>query len=478
MDNRPIVASGALARRVPALRSPRREAWAAVHDPIVRSLVVLAGALVFLSTTATVQVVYTIRPSYVLLALATILGIPYVLRGWRRMPLPVILFAAALLVAYFLAAALGDGDSLVGQRRASSTRALVYLADLGFGLSVIGLIAGIWSRLENARSLAIALVVGLGLASLYALYQWPARHFGWPFSDVNNALDSSGVTRGAFQGSGFFGWERVRGTFIEPQILASYLAALLPLGIALARRPTPAGLLAGASALVAVAALPLTSSAPPLALLVAAAFAAVAIAAAARARFLVAGAAATTLIATLVLAPIVLSLPELIAPITGRSAQEVAITTEYRTDRWEQSITIWTAEPAFGHGPGQSAVQHTIDSDLPPDARPREAGPLESAQGLWAASLVDAGVLGFSFWILLFGAILLTGVRAAIRMPTALNIGTVCAAGIGIAASQISGDRLELHVWVLLGLALLMASGENPERESPKTAQRAESRTE
>jgi hypothetical protein len=51
---------------------------------------------------------------------------------------------------------------------------------------------------------------------------------------------------------------------------------------------------------------------------------------------------------------------------------------------------------------------------------------------------------------------------------TILEIGVVVAALGGVATSELEGDRLDLHVWVLLGIALAAAlrnEDEQPEHQ-------------
>ena len=97
----------------------------------------LAGcATLFLSSAATVHVVYTIRVPYALFAAACVIGFPWVTAGWRAAPTWVRWSALALAAVYVAAAIVGTGDTLSVQR-AGGYRDLVYLADLMLGLAIV-----------------------------------------------------------------------------------------------------------------------------------------------------------------------------------------------------------------------------------------------------------------------------------------------------------------------------------------------------
>jgi hypothetical protein len=80
------------------------------------------------------------------------------------------------------------------------------------------------------------------------------------------------------------------------------------------------------------------------------------------------------------------------------------------------------------------------------------------------AALVDAGVFGFGLWLLLLGSVVFIGVRAVLREPTWLLAGLFAAALVGILASLVAGDRLELFAWVILGLMVVVGSGRGESR--------------
>ncbi|HVM68280.1 MAG TPA: O-antigen ligase family protein [Gaiellaceae bacterium] len=431
--------------------------WARA-EPVARALVLVAAALLFLAAAATVQIVYTVTPSLALLGAACVVGAPAVVRGWRRVPAAVALAGAALVAAYALALVLADPVVVADEPRAGLYRGLGYFALLCLGLAVVGLVRGLWDDVEDARSLVVALVVGAAAAAAYALYQWPAQRFGLPFQDVNNTLDSNGFSRGVYQGAGLLGWERVRGTFLEPHFLATYLSSLMPLVVAgayaLSARRRRMVTVVGVGI---VAALAVTASAPPVALVVLAAVAATALVAVSRARVRVATLAATACAAAVALAPVALSQPEVVASATGRSTVEVDATTRFRVDTWTRVLRIAEQRPGVGYGPGQASVLLTAHADVAPELRPRKVGALQSAHGVWAAALLDAGVLGLGTLLVFLAAVLGVAAAAAVSRPGAVRLGIVVAAAVAVANAQITGDRLPLEAWVLLGLALLAA---------------------
>lgn len=93
-------------------------------------LIALACAGLFLQSAATVEVVYTFRVSYLLSALAVVVGLPYVVAGSRALPSWLVIGAVALVVVYVAADLLGDEEVLQGSARGGSHRDVVFLADL------------------------------------------------------------------------------------------------------------------------------------------------------------------------------------------------------------------------------------------------------------------------------------------------------------------------------------------------------------
>jgi hypothetical protein len=88
-----------------------------------------------------------------------------------------------------------------------------------------------------------------------------------------------------------------------------------------------------------------------------------------------------------------------------------------------------------------------------------KSGPmvLGSAYGIWAASLIDAGILGLLAWVLL-AATILYHVSSVALSRRSVTLWAVTAALIAaMIASQVGGDRLDLRVWVLIGLALAVS---------------------
>lgn len=445
-----MIASSRRATFTPARRRPEPRLRI-----LVRVLVYACAGLLFLSAAATVDAGFTLRLSYLLAAAACALGAGSVLDGWRRLPFPVVVGGTGVIAAYSLAAALGDDRALPGSTRGGELRELVYLADLVLGLALAGLVVHLARDRRVLRHLVVLLVAAAAVASAYAVYQSFAKEHGWPLAHVNNTADSSGISSGAAQGDGYFGRERPRGTFLEPHFLAAFLSSLLPLAVALAlvsRGGTrAAAVFAGGASLAAIL---LASSAPAWGVVALVLAAAALLWARARRTTTAAVACATAVILLVLFGATVSAAPERLGPLTGRSAQQMRITTDFRTTTWERVVDIWSTRPVLGFGPGQSSVQLTAAS-----ADPMEPGSpaLQSAQGLWAASLIDAGLIGLGMWLVLLGAALATALAAALRRPTVLVAGVALAALAAVAGSQLAGDRLDLRTWLLLGLALAAA---------------------
>lgn len=448
--------------------------WPAVTSA-ARALVVLAVATLFLSAAATIDLVYTIRPSHLLIGLALAVGAPFLWEGWRRLR-DIRWWALGLLLACVIATIGGETDVLAGEPRGGQYREFVYLADLIFGLVAVALIAALWTRPARMRALVVGFVVGAAAAAAYALYQWPAQHYGWPLHDVNNALDTSGVTRGAAQGNALLGWERVRGTFVEPHFLAAYLASILPLciGLAYAARGIRRYLAVIAAGLI-LPAIALTASIPGVVALAVGAMAAFAIFPIARGWVRLARAAGAVLVVASAFLILLLTSPELAAPVTGRGEAEIASSMEFRTDTWRRAINVWARRPFAGYGPGQSSVRLAQETAVEESTGPPRV--LGSSHGLWAASLVDGGVLAFGMWAAFLTAVLFAGARLLMRAPNFFTLALFASTCTAVAASQISGDRLDLRVWLLIG-ALLAATGEQTEADGHNGNEQTNSTTE
>jgi len=427
-------------------------AWSGPRPRRVARFLALAGCgTLFLAAAATVQVVYSIRVPYALFGAACAVGAPLVVDGWRTAPAWVRATALSLFAVYLAATIAGTGDTL-GTARGGSHRDLAYLVDLGVGLASVGLVMGLWRDAPSGPAVR-ALAIGASLAALYAIYQWPARRFGLPLDDVNNTLDSNGVTSGHFQGRGLLGWERVRGTFQEPHYLAAFLAALLPFSV-LAAWTTRRRLLAAGVAAVAVAMI-LTVSAPAWGSLSIGAAAAAALFAIGRGWTGAAAATAAAAVALAVAGPLVGTSPHALASVTGRSDSELLTSSNVRFDAWRDAARIWASRPVLGFGPGQSSVQ-LARVEIAAERRSRTK--LSSAQGLWAAALVDAGALGFGAWLLFLGGVLVVGARGLFRDPTPLRAAAFAAGVSIVVSSEVAGDRLDTVAWVLIGLLLASAA--------------------
>jgi hypothetical protein len=416
-----------------------------------RALTLAGAATLFLQSAATVDVVFTVRVSYVLLMAALVVGAPWAWSGWRALPWWLAVAAAALLLIYVLATLFGD-EVVLAAGRSGRSRSLVYLGDLALGLGVLGLVRGLWDNDEGRGPLIAALALGGIAAGVYAFYQWPAQHFGLPLHDVVTTGDSNGVTTGGLQGNGVLGWERVRGTFLEPHFLGTFLASMLPLvvawGLAGSRRTLHVSAVGAAGMLVALL---LTASVPSWFCFGLATLITAALGATARGHVRAAAACACVAAVACVLAPLTLARPEAAAALTHRSADSMVVTTRFRTEAWDQAVDLWATRPILGFGAGQSSVRIALATEG------TGATALPSAQGLWAASLVDVGILGFAAWAVLLVGIVALVARAAWRRPSAEALLVFASVLASCLSSAVAGDRTELRVWVVLALGLALA---------------------
>lgn len=438
---------------------------------VTTALVLAACALLSLNAAATVEVVYTLRLSYILLAVACVAGLPFVRRGWRSLPASWRWTAGLVVASYTAAAVVGSGGTLAEQERGGSQREILYLMDLLLGLATVCLLAGLFSEGRKVRLPLGALVLGALGAAIYGIVQWPAQHFDWPLASINNALNPDAVTRGdVFQGNGLvLGWERVRGTFTEPLFFGLYLGTMLPLiTVWLTWRRRRLIACAVVASVIAFALL-LTSSFPSWALFALASVVGLISLSISRGAVIPAALAGGTLaIVGVGVGFVLFGNPEIFAKATGRDASEFAVTSSARTTAWEQSARAGMRRPVLGHGPGQSAVQLAYRQD--PKVVGKRSAPvvLGSAQGLLPAALIDAGLLGVSAWIAFVVASLLPILRGLSHSPTNLQLGIAVACLIAAGGALVSGDRFEIQVWVVLGLALATTTGYPRARESVK----------
>jgi O-antigen ligase len=428
------------------------------HESVCRGLVLASAALLFLHDAATVGVSYTLRISYALMAIACVVGAPFIVRGWRSAPPEVKLAASLLGLVYLVSGLIGVNPVLSGQARGSSLRWVVYILDLGLGLASIGLFLGLFDDRPRIRQLTTALVAGAILAALYGIYQWFAQHYGLPFSNLDNAPNSEGLTVGVhFQGNGLLGWERVRGTFVEPSVFGGFLAAMLPLVAYLLVRSARHRRYAWAAVLVMVTALVLTDSSLAVACLIAAT-ALVGIAVfISSGRPMLAGAAAGTAVFMVIACALLVAEPDVLSSVTGRSNSDLHITVSARTHAWSQATDVWSMRPVLGYGPGASSVELAYRPDAQAVGLTSAPVVLGSAQGIWSASLVDTGVLGLLAWIAMFAAVFYSTIATAIRVASPLLWAALLAALVAVLTSEVGGDRLDLHVWVLIAFALVVS---------------------
>lgn len=436
-------------------------AWSSPRTAATAHHFLLAGFLLLpLNATATLDVGFTLQASYLLAACAVLIALPHALAGWTVLPRMALAAAAALLGIYVLLVVVGQDITLASQDGRSSLRDLVYLGDLTLGLLLLGLLVALVRDERRMRTFCALLTLAATAAAAYALYQWPAQRFGWPLADVNTAVNSDGFSRGhRHQGSGLLGWERIRGTFKEPLFLATFLASLLPIAAA-----TVAGLggrrrWAGAGALtLIVAALALTASSLAWGLLLLSLLAVAALVAIARCHVVLAALAGAALVGALALSPIFFSNPSIVAGLTGRSGADLQTTIANRSRAWQQALEVWAERPVLGHGPGQSSVRlsyRPAGAALGPNVTAPEV--LGSAQGLWAAALVDVGILGLASWFVLLGSLLVAGMKLVLSRAGPVAAGLLAAALFTVSAGQLAGDRLDLRVWLVLGLLVATA---------------------
>jgi O-antigen ligase len=440
------------------------------HEAACRGLVLASAGALFLHDAATVGVSYTLRISYALMALACALGLPFVIRGWRSAPAGVKLAASFLLLVYVISGLVGVNPVLAGQGRGSSTRWIVYLVDLGVGLASVGLLLGLFRDGRRIRQLAIALAVGGVVAATYGIYQWLAQRYGLPLSNVDNAPNSDNFTTGArVQGLGLLGWERVRGTFVEPFAFGIYLAAILPLVTQIfPRRDTRSRLYALTAVLVTGGALILTDSSLAWACLFGAGAVVATGVGISVGRPVLAGAAGGAAVLLAILCVAAVAEPGVLSTVTARSDSQLHLTLSARTNAWGESADIWSQRPVLGYGPGASSVKLARrDNAVGVTSSPVVLG---SAYGIWASSLIDAGVFGILAWLILFGAVLYYAGSVAVNSSSPLLWASIAAVLASVLASQVGGDRLDLRVWVFMAFALLVSRSLRRHHQTPDRA--------
>src|SRR6476659_5371833 len=97
-------------------------AWARFLCRPAEALLLLGAVALFLESTATINVSYTIRVSFVLLGLGCAAGFPWIFRGWARAPLALRVLAGALLLVELVALGFGDLATLPGSTRGGAYR--------------------------------------------------------------------------------------------------------------------------------------------------------------------------------------------------------------------------------------------------------------------------------------------------------------------------------------------------------------------
>ena len=266
---------------------------------------------------------------------------------------------------------------------------------------------------------------------------------------------------------GLFGWERVRGTFLEPHFLGAFLAALFPVSVLVAWRSAGRRRVVWAAGVAAAAMGMLVAVSVP-------AYGALSVGIATAAALFPIGrgwhgpASVISAIAVVVCvaAPVIASSPRTLSAVTGRTESQLVRSSGVRSRAWSGAVRVWSGRPVLGFGPGQSSVQLARQQI----AGSSDSAPvvLSSAQGLWAASLIDAGVLGFGAWALFLAGVLVIGARQLVRRPSPLLL-AVFAATVSVAvSSELAGDRLETTAWVLFAALLATAASSGQARGRPQ----------
>jgi O-antigen ligase len=439
-------------------------------------LLFAAVALLGLSAAGTIELTFTLQPSYALLGLAALCGLPWVIEGWQRLPRAVQGAAVALILVYVVATVTGSAARLPSQSRGGGLRALVYLVDLGLGLTTVALLCGVWSS-AFARRLLIVFCVGAAITATLAVYQWFALHFGLPVADINSAPNSDGFTTGhRYQGAGLLGWERTRGTFKEPLVLGAFCVMTLPFALLAVRNSDGRSRIAATACCAVVAvALVLTVSSLSVGIFFATGIVAALVMVLRDGRVVASAALAAIVVLGLAAGPALLSNPSALAAVTGRSSGDLKLTSQNRKVAWVAAARRWEERPVLGYGPGQSSVRLAYRPD--PIAAGRTSAPvvLGSAQGVWAAALIDAGVVGFCAWIALFGSLLVVGARTAWHERGTRLMLILWAAASAVGVSEFTGDRVDIRVWLALGVlaaASQLSAGESRsgDREAEESA--------
>ena len=264
---------------------------------------------------------------------------------------------------------------------------------------------------------------------------------------------------------------------------------MLPLGAGFAvvargpRRP-----LAFAATLAMAVALVLTSSASTWAILALSGLVAAAMFSVARGISALAAPLGGLLVAMALMGPLLVAFPQTLARVTGRSEAELASTAGDRTSSWKRALDVWASRPVAGHGPGQTSVLLAdetragwrslprADAEQLPNRPASGQRVLGAAYGLWAASLIDTGLLGFYAWLVFLAVAVATGVRDLLRRPTLLRLAIFLAAATALLEAVIASDRLDLRAWILLGALLAAACGGHPEADRPEGGEESHAR--
>jgi O-antigen ligase len=76
---------------------------------------------------------------------------------------------------------------------------------------------------------------------------------------------------------------------------------------------------------------------------------------------------------------------------------------------------------------------------------------------LWAAALLDVGIVGLSLWLALLGTALALVLRTTWARPSVVTAALTMAMVAALCSTLVANDRLDLRVWMLIGLAAAVA---------------------
>lgn len=185
-----------------------------------------------LEATAVLEIGFTIRLSYIFLALLIFFAV-YTRKKWSfKSPLTVPIFIFLIINLLSLAVNIYSSPPEIAlaevvKYRGSLFRPVIQLLFLFFFVSAYFLTLQICAnKIRWQKVLKVFIGVSL-VVSVYAIYQFIAANLGLPFVDITNALSTGGGAYEVFHATGFT--FRSHATFQEPSCLGHYLLSILPL---------------------------------------------------------------------------------------------------------------------------------------------------------------------------------------------------------------------------------------------------------